>query len=145
VAHATDAAKDHYKRARPFVLNKHPICTPDDEKELMKSSSYPSGHAAVGWAWALILTEISPAQTDAILARGRTFGESRVVCNVHWQSDVTEGAFIGAGTVARLHADAAFLADLEAAKAELTAVRLKGLKPRRDCASEGTAASVPAR
>ena len=87
MAHATDAAKDHYKRARPFVLNKQPICTPDDEKELMKSSSYPSGHAAVGWAWALILSGIAPEETDAILARGRAFGETRLICN--WQSDVS--------------------------------------------------------
>jgi len=136
VAHSTYAAKDRYKRARPFVVNKQPICTPADEKQLMESGSYPSGHAAIGWAWALILTEISPEQTEAILERGRAYGESRVVCNVHWQSDVIEGAFIGAGTVARLHADATFLADLEAAKAELAAVRVKGLKPLRDCASE---------
>jgi len=136
VARATHVAKDRYKRVRPFVINKRPICAPDEEKEMAESGSYPSSHAAVGWAWALILAEISPGQTDAILARGRTYGESRVVCNEHWQSDVTEAAFIGAGTVARLHADKAFLADLEAAKGELAAVRLKGLRPLRDCAWE---------
>ena len=37
--------------------------------------------SAIGWTWALTLSEISPDQTDAILARGRAFGESRVVCN----------------------------------------------------------------
>ena len=136
---STQAAKDKYKRTRPFVINKQPICTPDDEQALMKSGSYPSGHAAIGWAWALILSEIAPEQTDAILSRGRAYGQSRVICNVHWQSDVIEGSFIGAGTVARLHADAKFLADLEAAKAELAAVRAKGLKPVRDCASEAAA------
>jgi len=70
---------------------------------LEKDGSYPSGHSAVGWAWALILSEISPAQTDAILARGRVFGESRNVCNVHWHSDVVQGRSMGASTVARLH------------------------------------------
>ena len=93
----------------------------------------------MGWAWALILSEISPEQTDAILARGRAFGESRVICNVHWQSDVIEGRFMGASTVARLHADPTFRADLEAAKAELAAVRGKGLRPQRDCAAEAAA------
>lgn len=135
---STSAAKDHYSRPRPFMINKEPICTPDPDEEdfLRKNGSYPSGHAAIGWAWALILTEIAPERTDAILARGRAFGESRVICNVHWQSDVVEGRFMGAGTVARLHADATFRADLEAAKAELAAVRAKGLKPQRDCAAE---------
>lgn len=106
---------------------------------MAKDGSYPSGHTAVSWAWALILIEISPAQTDAILARGRAFGESRNVCNVHWHSDVVQGRVIGAATVARLHADPAFRADLEAAKAELAAVRAKNLKPSRDCSVEASA------
>jgi acid phosphatase (class A) len=137
--HSTDAAKDHYNRIRPFIVNKEPSCTPDDEKFLKTNGSYPSGHSALGWAWALILAEISPDQTDAILARGRAFGESRVICNVHWESDVIEGRFMGAGTVVRLHADSTFRADLEAAKTELIAVRAKGFKPQRDCAAEAAA------
>ena len=43
---------------------------------------------------------------------------------------------MGAAAVARLHADPAFRAELEAAKAELAAVRAKGLKPTRDCQAE---------
>src|SRR5208283_347853 len=89
---STSAAKDHYKRVRPFIVNKEPICTPDAGKErLLKSPSCPSGHAALGWAWALILTEIAPEQTDAILARGHAYGQSRVIYNEHWQSDVDAG------------------------------------------------------
>jgi acid phosphatase (class A) len=133
---STSAAKDYYGRPRPFAVNSEPTCTPGEEESLRTNGSYPSGHAAMGWALALILTEIAPERTDAILARGRAFGESRVICNVHWQSDVVEGRLMGAGTVARLHADAAFRADLEAAKDELAAVRAKGLKPQRDCAEE---------
>lgn len=142
VGQSTYAAKDHYSRARPFVRNKQPICTPDEKAWLEKDGSYPSGHAAVGWAWALILSEISPEQTDALLARGRAFGESRNVCNVHWHSDVIEGRLVGAGTVARLHADPTFRADLKAAKAELAAVRAKSLKPTRDCNVETSAMAV---
>lgn len=136
---STYTAKDHYNRIRPFMVNKEPICPTDEGKPYIKNDSYPSGHAAMGWAWALILSEISPDQTDAILARGRLFGESRVICNVHWQSDVIEGRSMGAATAARLHADPTFRADLEAAKAELAAVRAKGLKPQRDCAVEAAA------
>jgi len=136
---STYAAKNHYHRSRPFAVNKEPTCTPNEEQSLMKDGSYPSGHTAIGWAWALILGEIAPEQIDAVLARGRAFGKSRVICNVHWHSDVLEGRLMGAGTVARLHADAAFLAALEAAKAELAAVRAKGLKPLRDCAAEAAA------
>jgi acid phosphatase (class A) len=133
---STYAAKDNYQRMRPFMVNKSPTCTPGEEKHLMKDGSYPSGHTAIGWAWALVLTEIAPDRADAILARGRAFGESRVVCNVHWHSDVVEGRFMGAATVARLHADKLFRDELEAAKTEYIAIRDKGLKPDRDCLEE---------
>ena len=139
---STYRAKDHYSRARPFTVNNEPICTPSGETHLRGDGSYPSGHTAIGWAWALILTEVAPDQTDAILARGRTFGQSRVVCNVHWESDVLAGQLMGAATVARLHADPTFLADLDAGKAELAAVRAKGLKPTRDCDAEAAAIAL---
>jgi len=136
---STYTAKNQYQRTRPFMKNKDPICTPDEEELLKKDGSYPSGHTAIGWAWALILTEIAPDRADAILARGRAFGESRNICNVHWHSDVLEGRFMGSAAVARLHADPAFRAEIEAAKAELAAVRAKGLKPTRDCKAEADA------
>jgi len=138
-SNVTSAAKTHYNRRRPFVENGEPICSPDEQQLLVKSGSYPSGHAAIGWALALILAEIDPAHGDAILERGLAFGQNRVVCNVHWESDVREGRILGAAVVARLHADNAFRADLEAAKAELAAVRAKGLKPRRNCTAEAQA------
>ena len=136
---STYTAKDKYDRTRPFVVNGEPTCTPEEEDYLRKDGSYPSGHTALGWAWALILTEIAPERTDAILARGRAFGESRVVCNVHWHSDVVQGRFMGAAAVARLHADPAFRAELEAAKAEVAVLRAKGLQPTRDCEIEAEA------
>jgi acid phosphatase (class A) len=139
---STYTAKNHYQRTRPFVVNKQPTCTPDEEEHLKKDGSYPSGHTALGWAWALILTEMAPDRANAILARGRAFGESRVVCNVHWHSDVVEGRFMGAAAVARLHADPVFRAELEAAKDEVAAVRSKGLKPSGDCDAEAKALAV---
>jgi acid phosphatase (class A) len=139
---STYTAKNHYNRARPFLWNKEPICTPKDQAFLEKDGSYPSGHTAAGWGWALILSEISPDQTDAILSRGLAFGESRNACNAHWHSDVIQGRTMAAATLARLHAEPAFLADLEAARAELAAVRKKDLKPNRDCSAESAALAV---
>lgn len=139
---STYTAKNHYNRARPFLWNKEPLCTPKDQAILEKDGSYPSGHTAAGWGWALILSEISPDQTDAILARGLAFGESRNACNVHWHSDVIQGRTMAAATMARLHAEPAFRADLEAAGDELAAVRKKGLKPNRNCSTESAALAI---
>lgn len=48
---------------------------------------------------------------------------------------------MGAAVVARLHAEPEFRAAIEAAKAELVAVRAKGLSPQRDCEAEAAALS----
>lgn len=136
---STYRAKQLYARVRPFMKNGEPTCMPEDEERLRKDGSYPSGHAAIGWTWALVLTEIAPERSNAILARGRAFGESRIVCNVHWQSDIVEGRTMAAAVVARLHADPAFLAELDAARAEYRATLSKGLTPPRDCAAEALA------
>ena len=136
---STAQAKDQYKRARPFMVNGKPMCTPEREQVLRGDGSYPSGHSAIGWTWALVLTEVAPDRADALLARGYAFGQSRLACNVHWQSDVTEGRTMGAATVARLHAEPAFRADVEAAAREVVDARAKGLVPSRDCAAEAAA------
>jgi acid phosphatase (class A) len=72
---ATRAAKNKYRHARPFMIDSEPTCTPEDENALRANGSYPSGHTSIGWAWALVLAEASPDQSEAILARGRAFGE----------------------------------------------------------------------
>jgi len=116
---STYGAKNEYQRARPFTVNGQPTCTPDDEEMLRNDGSYPSGHTALGWAWALILAELLPEDADAIIKRGYNYGQSRVICNVHWQSDVDAGRIIGSATVARLHADEDFLYDLAMARKEM--------------------------
>ena len=118
----TNAAKDVYKRHRPLYGNDLPICT-DDRQALLTSGSYPSGHTTAGWAFGLILSELAPDQANAILVRARGFGESRVVCGVHFVSDVEEGRTNGAALFAALMADPTFRTDLEAARTELAELR----------------------
>lgn len=132
-AKSTYPAKNKYMRPRPFMVNNQPTCSPDDEEDLRSDGSYPSGHATVGWACALTLSEIAPDKTAELMRRARAFAQSRVVCNVHWQSDVNEGRTMGAATFAALMLNSQFLTDLAAAKKELAAARSEGLGPDRDC------------
>jgi acid phosphatase (class A) len=136
---ATYRAKDHYKRQRPFARFDAGTCTPRDEAMLRNDGSYPSGHAAAGWAWALVLTELAPERADALLQRGEAFGQSRVVCGVHWPSDVRAGQVVAAGAVARLHADPVFLAQMDGARREIARARAAGAAPKRDCQAEAQA------
>ncbi|SDP54565.1 PAP2 superfamily protein [Phyllobacterium sp. YR620] len=139
---STYTAKNYYHRKRPFQQNHEPIGLPTYQADLEKDPSYPSGHTAIGWGVALILSEIMPDRADELLARGRAFGESRMVVNHHWYSDVVWGRFMGAATVARLHADPVFRADMEAARAEVASIRTKGLAPTHDCKAESSALAL---
>lgn len=137
---ATYAAKDTYKRVRPFAELGEGTCAPDEEKNLAKDGSYPSGHAAVGWAWALVLTQIAPERSQALLNRGMAFGHSRVVCGVHWSSDVTAGQAVGAAAVARLQSNATFQAQAALARDEIGAARAAGRQPAAGvCSAEAAA------
>lgn len=123
---ATRAAKQKYFRIRPYVLYNAKTCYPDDEEHLRNNGSYPSGHSSRGWALALILAEINPAKKEAILQRGFDMGQSRVICGYHWQSDVDAGRLADSAAVANLHANPAFIKQLEKAKAEFAELKKAG-------------------
>ncbi|MEW9838628.1 acid phosphatase [Mesorhizobium marinum] len=132
------SAKNAYQRERPFMVSGTPVCTPNDEQALRKDGSYPSGHTAIGWGWALILTELAPDRAEEILARGRAFGESRNVCNAHWYTDVVAGRLVGSAAVARLHANEAFRSAMDAARADIVHARQANVTPTKDCAVEAS-------
>lgn len=123
---ATRAAKDYYNRQRPFSFYGEMTCNPEQQEELSTNGSYPSGHTSIGWAIALVLSEINPDRINDILQRGYQMGESRVICGYHFQSDVDAGRITGAGVVARLHADPGFNAQLEKAKKEFAGLKKAG-------------------
>jgi acid phosphatase (class A) len=123
-------AKAAFQRPRPPVGNTKPICVPR-EPWIQTDGSYPSGHGMIGWSWALVISEVAPEHASAVLARGRDFGDSRVVCGVHYPSDIEAGRYLGSALVSRLHQDPAFLSDLAKAKAEVAASRAQG--PPKGC------------
>jgi acid phosphatase (class A) len=109
--------KDVYKRQRPFRVDEGPLCAPAEGLD------YPSGHSTLGFSMGLILTELEPDRATELLARGRAFGESRVVCGVHNASAVEAGRIEAAALVAALHGSPAFRRDMDVARAELDALR----------------------
>lgn len=140
---ANDKPKDLYKRQRPFMATREPSCAPKDEPR-QKPDAYPSGHASIGWAWALTLAEIAPDRADAILARGYAYGMSRVICRAHWGSDLDAGRVVGAATVARMHSDPVYVAQMAEAKKEIDAARAAAVEPPAHCAAEAQAlAAMP--
>lgn len=117
--YAGDPVKALHQRPRPFVTDSNITPCIPDEPALRASFSYPSGHAALGFAWSLVLAELVPTRADALIARGYDFSWSRVVCGVHYPSDVEAGRTVASAAVARLHADPEFQRELDAARAEM--------------------------
>lgn len=128
------SVKKGYFRPRPFVAEPATICIAP-EVWLAKSGSYPSGHSAMGWAWALTLAEMAPDRADAILRRGLAYGESRAVCGVHYASDVEAGRIVGATMISRLKADETFQRDFAAAREELAAARAAAKETVPSCSA----------
>jgi acid phosphatase (class A) len=110
------AAKDKFKRDRPFVGEPrlHPTLQ-------AAGYSYPSGHSTAGMTYALILAEMFPEHRDALIAKGTQVGDDREVAGVHYPSDVAGGRKIAAEIAKRLLADPQFHAEMEKAIDEVHA------------------------
>lgn len=131
---ASRSSKDYFKRERPFLIDRGPTCQPP--AELVGSYDYPSGHAMFGWAEASVLAELIPDRATALLARGRAYGESRIVCGVHNASAVEAGRTGAAATLAAVSASVAFQAEMAGAREELAALRASAPVQGGQCEAE---------
>ncbi len=127
--------KLQYKRVRPWVAFNSKVCSPE-EATFRTDGSYPSAAGAVGWAYALILAELKPDRREALLARGREYEESRVICDAEWQSDIDAGQVIATEVVRRLNRTNAFRSDLEAARNDVAAAARTQKLSRSQCTLE---------
>jgi acid phosphatase (class A) len=112
------AGKDAWNRPRPFQTSSEVNAL----GELPKSSSYPSGGSTNGYLTAIILANMVPEKSAALFARGREFGDNRVVLGVHYPRDVEAGRFAAIAIATGLLQSPTFLKDFAEAKAELRAV-----------------------
>jgi acid phosphatase (class A) len=134
---AASVLKDFYRRKRPFQVAKGPVCvSPAVKARLEQNPDYPSGHTTAGWETGLVLAELAPDVATSLLARARAFGESRIVCGVHNMSAVEAGWMTATTVFAAQHASAAFRADLDAAKTELSTLRRGASVDAAVCAME---------
>jgi acid phosphatase (class A) len=138
--------KTHWRRARPFAAdpNIHPApdvlpsaCNtrreapgtlPTADCPNGVSYSFPSGHSTFGTYVATLLAEMVPEKRDELMARGRRYGDNRVINGVHYPTDIEGGRIAATVLVALMMQNAHFRADLAEATAELRTVL--GLGPR---------------
>lgn len=119
---AAGRAKKFFQRARPWVSDPDlKTCGP---RGIDWHSSYPSGHATMGYATGVVLAALIPEKAQAILTRARGFAENRIVCGMHFRRDIVAGQVLGTAVAVSLLHSAAFKTEFDAAEQELKAAHL---------------------
>lgn len=117
-------AKEYFHRERPYAVDRTlKTCVPVKPGKSIYSS-YPSGHATLAFTLAEVLAQLFPQKSQAILARASQFAENRLVCQVHFRSDIAAGQQFGTILAMRLMALPVFREQMEAARSELRAANL---------------------
>jgi hypothetical protein len=114
----TKDAKAYFHRDRPYVAEPAiKACTP--VKPGKAANSYPSGHATRAFSMGLVLASLVPARSQEILARASQYAERRLICGVHYRSDIVAGQQFGTVLALKLMQKPEFQALMMAAQAEL--------------------------
>jgi acid phosphatase (class A) len=113
-------AKKFFHRARPYSADPTiRTCTPT--KPGKAATSYPSGHATLAFSSGVVLAALLPAKSQAIMARASQYAERRLVCGVHFRSDIVAGQQYGTIIALKLMDDPSFKAQMVKAQTELAA------------------------
>ena len=115
-------AKKFFQRSRPWVVE--PDIKTCGKKGLDWHTSYPSGHAIMGYSVGVVLAAAIPEKAQAILARANDYAENRLVCGMHFRSDIVAGEALGTAVGVELLHNAQFKAEFDASEAELKAAHL---------------------
>jgi acid phosphatase (class A) len=118
------AVKNRFRRLRPYEIEPRlEPCIADVKGDL----SYPSGHAAYAYAMAELLSLMVPERRVELQARADEFAAQRMMCGVHFRSDLDAGRLAARRLMEEIAATPTFAAELRRASAELRAVM--GLPP----------------
>lgn len=92
------AGKNLSARSRPTRVD--PSLFPDRQVRMPESPSFPSGHAASGFAFAYAVGRHMPALAVPLRLLAGAVAYSRVHTGVHYPGDVAVGSAVGAGIAA---------------------------------------------
>ena len=114
VDHPVHELKKLYSTDRPFAVSDKVKLCPNAKAE--KTKSYPSGHAAIGRLFALILSDINPQKKETYMKRANEIAYDRVLGGVHFVNDTEQGKVIADRVWTELKKDPLFKSDLEKLK-----------------------------
>ncbi|MEW6599137.1 MAG: phosphatase PAP2 family protein [Pseudomonadota bacterium] len=120
---AANVAKRYFLRLRPWYFDAD--MKPCDYKPgANPKTSYPSGHATLGYSVGYLLANLIPEKAQIIEARARDYAYSRLVCGDHFASDVEASHVLGVVTSVKLMEKPDVAPMIAAARKELKAAGL---------------------
>lgn len=110
-----NSVKSRFKRPRPFQRSTEvrPCIPPHN------SSSYPSGHAAISRIAALVLGQVFPEKSEALLVRADEVALDRVIGGVHHLIDIQAGQRLSDALYLQMTTKPAFQKVIQNLKADL--------------------------
>jgi acid phosphatase (class A) len=138
---AAELAKERGHRSRPVGDDPDrracQVVTPAQRA----TASHPSGSASVGAAYGAVLAALVPDRAEAVTGIGRQIAISRMVCGMHYPSDVEDGAALGAAVAEAIIATSTFAEDAAVARGEIEAARTAA-RTSPACAAERAALAI---
>jgi acid phosphatase (class A) len=122
------AAKKKFLRLRPFEIEPQLEPCIDDVKG---DQSYPSGHATYGYVVARVLSQLVPERQLILDKRADEFARQRMMCGVHFRSDLEAGRKAAQWLASHLEDEPAYIRDANAAMRELRAALNLPARPPR--------------
>jgi acid phosphatase (class A) len=112
---ASSSLKKIYRRPRPYQVDStlHPVCPVNPEP-----TSYPSGHSLSGYLLAFTLVQLVPEKRQEIFNRADEYVRNRLICGVHYTSDIEASRKAAYAIYGSLAASPRFQRDLAVAREE---------------------------
>lgn len=120
---AANIAKRYFQRMRPWALDTS--ITPCDFKPgANPKTSFPSGHATLGYSVSYVLAQLMPEKSQALFERARDYAFSRQICGDHYASDTEASHVLGVTVGQKLMSHPLLQGDISLVRDELRSAGL---------------------
>lgn len=100
--------KESYQRIRPFRQFAENVPYGGEAMLHYGKTSYPSRHAIIGWGLARVMAHVMPESHDALIERGYTYGQSRVITGLSYETDAQAGRLMAECALVKIFNESLF-------------------------------------
>lgn len=120
---AANVAKRYFLRMRPWAIDTS-IKPCDYKPGANPKTSFPSGHATLGYSVSYVLAQLMPERSLALFERARDYAYSRQICGDHYASDTEASHVLGVTVGQKIMAHPLLQGDISLVREELRSAGL---------------------